>query len=136
MSAADEIRRTIVRYGQYIDDRNLEGWVSLYTRDGVHEINGRAHHGSEELRAFMSKAFERIGDLRHLVLGSSIEVDGDQARATSDWMTVRKNPDGTVSIASVGRFDDVLRVEDGQWRFAHRVGTRWAGAPPKQPEDR
>lgn len=132
MCDVEEIRRTIVRYGQCIDDRDLDGWVALYASDGIHEINGGVHRGSDALRAFMSAAFTRIGDLRHVILGSDIVVDGDQARAKSDWMTFRRTEDGTPVVASVGRFDDILRREEGEWRFAHRQGSRWAGAPPAQ----
>jgi ketosteroid isomerase-like protein len=131
MCDAAAIRRTIVRYGQCIDNRDLDGWVSLYATDGIHEINGGVHTGHDELRPFMAAAFGRIDGLRHLTLGSDIVIDSeDRAHATSDWMTVRRDEDGSARIASVGRFDDQFRKEDGEWRFAHRQGTRWAGAPP------
>lgn len=135
LTPAEQIRRTIVEYGQFIDDRKLDAWLELYCHDAVHEINEGRHEGRAQLRAFMEAAFARIGNLRHIMLGSSIHVVGESATATTDWMTFRRAADGTPAVASVGRWDDTLRVEDGRWRFAHRRGSRWAGAPPAQPKN-
>lgn len=133
ITPTEEVRRTIVEYGQLIDDRDLDAWVDLYCRDGIHEISGNRYEGRDELRAFMGAAFDRIQDLRHIMIASSIYVDGEAATATTDWMTFRRDADGQATVASVGRWDDELRLEEGRWRFAHRRASRWAGAPPAQP---
>ncbi len=86
MDPVNAIRNTIVRYGQRIDDRDLEGFLALYAPDAVHHANGQDNLGHEGITAWITGAFPRIGHIRHLVLGSSIEVhaNGTTASATSD----------------------------------------------------
>ena len=133
MDDVSAIRNTIVRYGQRIDDRDLEGFLTLYAPDAVHHANGQDHVGHEGITAWLTGAFPRIAHLRHLILGSSIQVDdnGDTASATSDWMTVQRTDDGTPALHSVGRFEDTLAKIDGSWVFTRRTLFRFAGAPPK-----
>jgi ketosteroid isomerase-like protein len=130
MDAVSAIRTTIVRYGQCIDDRDVEGLLALYTVDAVHHANGRDNVGHDGIRAWITGAFPRIEHIRHLVLGSAIEVDGDSATGISDWMTVQRLDDGSAAIHSVGRFDDRFRLVDGRWRFTERRLRRFAGARP------
>lgn len=130
MDAVSAIRNTIVRYGQCIDDRDVEGLLALYATDAVHHANGRDNVGREAIRTWITGAFPRIEQIRHLVLGSSIEVDGNTASGVTDWMTVQRTPDGGVAMHSVGRFDDAFRLEGGRWVFTRRTLSRFAGAQP------
>ena len=50
------------------------------------------------------------------------EYPGDEVEAFSDLVFL-KVVDGAWSVQLVGRYADVLRNEDGRWRFAARVLT-------------
>jgi ketosteroid isomerase-like protein len=133
VDAVSAIRNTIVGYGQNIDDRDVDGLLALYAADAVHSVNGHDHVGHAGIRTWITGAFPRIENLRHLVLGSRIAVEDDAttATATSDWMTVQRTDDGSPQLASVGRFDDTFALVDGSWVFTRRTVTRFAGAPPR-----
>jgi hypothetical protein len=52
----------------------------------------------------------------HVTTNSLIDVDGDGASATTDYLFVRPTPEGLGLIAA-GRYIDQLVRDDGRWRF-------------------
>jgi hypothetical protein len=57
---------------------------------------------------------------KHFVASLDLKVDGDQARSTSYWMLVATQ-DGKRWISDSGTYLDVLRREQGRWKFQSRT---------------
>lgn len=64
---------------------------------------------------------ERYISMKHLITNPSIELDGDNATATSYWIEVAVSKDDKHSIAGGGYYADVLKRVNGAWRFKQRV---------------
>lgn len=125
MDTADilAIQQLHARYGQFVDDRRFEDIARLFCHDGVWEAGPLRFAGHAEIMA----GFERIepaepGMVKHLTFNPVVEGSGDEARAWADAIALTVGEPGEVCpVVAAGRYHDVLRREQGQWRFAHRV---------------
>ena len=120
---AEGVRATLAAYVQALDDGRTDDIVATFCPDGVVEIEGMGTHaGHDALRAAYASWAPRRPQ-RHLVLNTLVtEWDESEARATSDVIFILLGKAGW-GIQLVGRYDDVLRCDEGQWRFQRRVAT-------------
>jgi 3-phenylpropionate/cinnamic acid dioxygenase small subunit len=130
LRSAEEIRNLLVRYGLYLDTKDFEGYVSLFTRDGVLDAPLGTAKGPENIRAMLGNVLGPVNAGFHLYSNPLIEVDGDQANSTSRFTYVQNAAGHPPEVRMVGHYDDQLRREDGQWKFARRKITIDAGKPP------
>ncbi|CAO5188446.1 Ketosteroid isomerase homolog [Frankia sp. AiPs1] len=120
-SVADElaIRKIVAQYCHLCDDGRLTELVELFTPDGVFTF-GTEHRGSVAMAAFFD---DTQGDPRkrgrHLTVNTDVDVDGDTARAVSDFLFMKVRESGPV-ITILGRYNDTLRRDGGRWQFARR----------------
>lgn len=57
---------------------------------------------------------------KHVLLQPAIRIDGDRAHVESGFERVDESPHGPV-LRSFGRYrDELIRCEDGRWRFVRR----------------
>jgi hypothetical protein len=61
------------------------------------------------------------GTMNHVTVHPHAEVDGDEARATSWFISIRAGESGPYITSTGGYRDRLVRCEDGAWRFAERV---------------
>ena len=65
--------------------------------------------------------------VKHINFNIAIRVDGDNATAKSDFVTVARDAAGVLKVDNPesvwGRYDDVLKRIDGKWWFIDRVVT-------------
>ena len=54
-----------------------------------------------------------------MTANSTVQVSGDTATGTTDYLFVRGGAEG-IGIVSAGRYHDTLVREDGKWRFRER----------------
>ena len=54
-----------------------------------------------------------------MISGPLVEVDGQSASASTNYMFVRPTGDG-MAIVAAGRYHDQLVSDGGRWRFAER----------------
>jgi SnoaL-like domain len=122
---------TLHRYGHTLDYGAEAGWVDCFTADARYEVRGpgsgtagsvRAYDGRDALAAFAARhtrAPERFH--KHVVVDPIIAVDGDHATAVSYFLRL-DDVDGERVVYAFGRYrDELVRADDGQWRFAVRV---------------
>ena len=97
--------------GAYIHRRSLQ--------DDAHEVRGRA-----ALDAHYVTRSESRGVATPMIHNHLIEVDGDRARAIC---SIELRIAAGSGIFASGYYEDVLRREGGQWKFAERRVTffRW-----------
>ncbi len=115
----EEIRRTLTRYCQLCDDGRFAEWGELFTSDARFWVMGRAHEGRDAIRKFIEAGLppERRG--KHVAVSPLIVVDGDEARAWTDFVFVGQAGDG-LAVTSAGRYHDHLRRDGDRWRFTLR----------------
>jgi hypothetical protein len=116
---ADEIRNTLARFCQFLDDRRFEEFSQTFAEDGAFgERAGRAaifewiSHAELATRPELKR--------KHAVTNAIVEVLGDRAISTSDLVMFDQVGDGPVTIR-VGRYtDELVRQPDGAWLFSKR----------------
>src|ERR1700691_4249461 len=81
----ESIRKLKGRYCLYVDQRNEDGWASLFTEDGVWESDKfGVYEGREAIRGLFRNIPDFLSFALHYVTNPIIEVDGD--RATGNWL--------------------------------------------------
>ena len=124
LEAKDEIRELAARYGVVIDDRDLDGIASLFTRngafrsrDGVLNALGR-EAGMEQFRG----RFSVLGPTNHFVHDHIITVDEADAGKAAGLVTSHAEiwRSGVAMIAAI-RYEDIYQIEEGRWRFRERL---------------
>ena len=98
----------------------MDDIVATFCDDGESDMPGLGvHRGRDELRS----AYEKVrpqAPQRHLVVNTLVsDWSDDGASALSDVVFMASAADGW-KIHLVARYHDVLRNEDGTWRFAKR----------------
>jgi 3-phenylpropionate/cinnamic acid dioxygenase small subunit len=116
---ADEIRNTLARFCQYLDERRFEEWSQTFKEDGAFgERVGRATILDWIKGAELATRPEL--KRKHAVVNAVVDIDGNRATAASDLVMFDQVGDGPWSIR-VGRYDDELeRQSNGAWLFARR----------------
>ncbi len=135
-----EILRVLSAYGSSVDYGAAERFARCFTDDGVLELSKPKSDqvavraaGREELTAF-ARSHSRAPRQwhKHLVLETDLEIDGDEARATSYYVLLQDHERVPV-VRSFGRYLDRLVRTDSGWAIAARraeVEAALAGLPP------
>ena len=125
---ADElaIRRLLATYCHSCDDGRFAELLELFAADASFVHGDTTCTGHAALRGFFE---ERQGKAeqrgRHLTANMVLDVHGDRAHALSDFVYLN-SVEGTVTIARAGRYrDELIRMNDGQWRFVRREVEIW-----------
>jgi uncharacterized protein (TIGR02246 family) len=126
-----QITRTLYRYAhaQYNGDRAM--FLDCFTEDAtiVRTRHGREVSGREAISAFFDAITHAPEALhKHVVVEPVIDIHGDTAEVSSDFLYVqdRNGP----MISHFGHYRDVLvRCVDGAWRLARKELQTEAVAP-------
>jgi len=116
----DQIRQLLVRNFQLGDQNRMAEWVDTFTNDAVFRSPVMNLTGRDDLAANGSKLRAQV-PARHWVSNMLIDVDGDEATASS-YLIVTAAALPPTLMASGGLKDRLRRV-DGRWRIAERIMT-------------
>ncbi len=119
MDDETQISAALSAYSQLLDDGRFEPWSDLFTEDAHLSFPGRVAEGRDAIRALMEKVQPDGARGKHVTANSTVEIDGDTATGTTDYLFVRAGAEG-IGIVSAGRYHDTLVREDGRWRFCER----------------
>ena len=108
------VRRTITRYAHTMDARQVDENLALYTDDAVLTLNGTPYNGRDAIRGWVMELAKSPAGIH--MTGNTI---GDKAHAVSDFLYVRKSPEGWKVIAA-GRYTDTLQKRGSAWLFTRR----------------
>lgn len=124
--AREGIRATIAAYAFHADHGRFDEVVELFTPGGTLEIEGvggAVRTGRAELLAFFTGVGGDVrtaavpGRMQHHVTGTHIAlISPTKARADS-YFTVMTG----AGVDHWGRYRDRLTLDDGSWRFVHRL---------------
>ena len=121
------IQRVITNYSAFLDARDYDGYVGLFTEDGVWQNGSTRREGRAEIRAMLTGLFgePEAGFVNlasfHQIGNFEIDVDGDTARAKSRFVFVWRGEGGAPTPALSGQYHDELVRVDGEWKIKRRV---------------
>jgi hypothetical protein len=127
-----EIEDLMARYLFAIDYFDWDSYVETFAPDGELEFASGTSKGRAAIRAAVESFSKRIGEfyhtedgkpatLRHVILQSSIRVEGDRAWARSLWVEMANHgPGDTMKMGTYGLYEDELTKAGGHWLFAKR----------------
>ena len=126
------IQKLAADYNHLIDSGSAEAWAQLFVPDGTLEFGmPEGVKGHEDLVAFAAAINPAT---RHVISNLSIEGEGDEAVANVYLEVYYTAPPGqSRELIITGVYRDVVRKEDGRWRYVSRQMTpdlgEWAPAP-------
>ncbi len=118
------IQRVIVNYAKYIDARDYDGYVGLFTKDGVWSNPSGTHEGHAAIRkmveGYMGPANAPNKADYHLMSNIELDVDGDRATAMSRRTFMVRGEFGAPTPSVAGVYRDQLVREGGRWKIKRR----------------
>ncbi|MGP3533987.1 nuclear transport factor 2 family protein [Microbacterium sp. RD1] len=118
----------VANYCRGVDQREEELFLALWHPDASYLIpggRGDFHHtdGIRQSLVVIGKAWKST---KHWTTNHVITFESDDvATGRSDCFAICEHHDGRVSLVSATYDDRYERREDGVWRFATRLVTRW-----------
>ena len=125
------VEDVMARYVWAVDSLDADGYVTVFTEDAVIDSNGSISKGREEIRRIVTGLIQRrdankakglpAGNLYHVVSNVRITFPRPgEALHQSYWQTVRRDQDGRMTAAAMGRSEDRLVKRDGKWLIQFR----------------
>ena len=114
------IRRLMARYCHLVDDGAFDELGALWSEDAELALRDETATGPTAIVAMIGalQTPERRGI--HVGANAIIDVEGDAARAVSDFVFMRREDTPDPIVKFVGRYTDrFVRTRDG-WRFRRR----------------
>ncbi len=125
------------RYVWAVDSLDPDGYVAVFTEDAVIDSNGSISKGQAEIRKIVTSLIQRRDDNRakgvptsnlyHVISNVRITFPKPgEALHQSYWQTVRRDRDGKMTAAAMGRSEDRLVKRNGTWLIQRRTLTVFA----------
>jgi uncharacterized protein (TIGR02246 family) len=120
------------RYVWAVDSLDADGYVAVFTEDAVIDSNGNFSRGHAEIRKVVTGMIQRQEDakakglpaparLYHVISNVRISFPKPgEALHQSYWQTVRRDADGRMIAAAMGRSEDHLVKRNGKWLIQFR----------------
>jgi len=125
------VEDVMARYVWAVDSLDADGYVAVFTDDAVIDSNGNISRGHGEIRNIVTGLIKRRDDNRakglptanlyHVI--SSVRITfsaAGEALHQSYWQTVRRDKDGRMIAAAMGRSEDRLVKRNGRWLIQFR----------------
>jgi len=120
------VEDVMARYVWAVDSFDADGYVAVFTEDAVIDSNGNISKGHEEIRKVVTNLIKRrddnkakglpAGNLYHVISNVRITFPkANEALYQSYWQTVRRDNDGKMTAAAMGRSEDHLVKRNGKW---------------------
>ena len=124
------VEDVMARYVWAVDSLDPEGYVAVFTEDAIIDSNGSISKGHEEIRKIVTSLIQRRDDnkarglqrsnLYHMISNVRITFPKPgEALHLSYWQTVRRDTDGKMTAAAMGRSED--RLVRRKWQVVDSV---------------
>ncbi len=128
------VEDVMARYVWTVDSLDADGYVAVFTDDAVIDSNGSISRGRAEIRKIVTGLIQRrdenkakglpTANLYHVISNVRITFPKPgEALHQSYWQTVRRDKDGRMIAAAMGRSEDRLVKRNGQWLIQFRKMT-------------
>ena len=125
------VEDVMARYVWAVDSLDADGYVAVFTEDAVIDSNGAISKGHQGIRKIVTSLIQRRDDnkakglppanLYHVISSPRITFPKPgEALHQSYWQTVRRDKDGRMIAAAMGRSEDRLVKRGGQWLIQFR----------------
>ena len=125
------VEDVMARYVWAVDSLDADGYVAVFTEDAVIDANGNISRGHEQIRKIVTDLIKRRDDnkakglptsnLYHMISNVRIMFPkAGEAVHQSYWQTVRRDKDGRMIAAAMGRSEDHLVKRKGKWLIQSR----------------
>jgi uncharacterized protein (TIGR02246 family) len=125
------VEDVMARYVWAVDSLDADGYVAVFTEDAVIDSNGSISKGHEQIRKIVTDLIKRRDDnkakglptanLYHMISNVRITFpNANEAVHHSYWQTVRRDKDGKMIAAAMGRSEDHLVKRNGKWLIQSR----------------
>jgi uncharacterized protein (TIGR02246 family) len=125
------VEDVMARYVWAVDSLDPEGYVAVVTEDAIIDSNGSISKGREEIRGIVTSLIRRrdenkakglpTANLYHVISNVRITFPKPgEAVHQSYWQTVRRDQDGKMTAAAMGRSEDRLVKRNGKWLIQWR----------------
>ena len=125
------VEDVMARYVWTVDSLDADGYVAVFTPDAVIDSNGSISKGHDEIRKIVTGLIQRrdankakglpTATLYHVI--STVRITfpkPGEALHQSYWQTVRRDADGKMTAAAMGRSEDHLVKRNGKWLIQFR----------------
>ena len=121
MSVEDElgIRRTIAAYCHLIDEGDFARLVQEFAPNGSFAFGSQVATGPDALLRWFEKNQPPHRRGKHLTVNTLVDIDGDRARAVSDFVFLRWIG-GALTVEATGKYRDALVRIAGHWKIERR----------------
>ncbi|HEY4453593.1 MAG TPA: nuclear transport factor 2 family protein [Pseudonocardiaceae bacterium] len=120
------IQNLIARYALLVDTGDFAG-VGELLADATFIGSGTPAVGGAAIAAMLAKRVIRYDDgtprTQHVTTNIAIDLDGDNATASSYVTIFQALPDFPLAPIASGRYRDTFASHNGQWRFVERRAT-------------
>jgi hypothetical protein len=121
----EAIRALILGYGAAHDHRDYRTLAGLFATNGEWVGGLGAAKGPEAIFELMDDTIghnplPQGSGTYHVMTNERIEIDGDQASATTQWIYITPGDDGAPRLVFLGHYDDLFVRENGEWKFLRR----------------
>jgi uncharacterized protein (TIGR02246 family) len=125
------VEDVMARYVWTVDSLDADGYVAVFTDDAVIDSNGTISKGHDEIRKIVTGLIQRRDEakakglppsnLYHVISNVRITFPKPgEALHQSYWQTVRRDKDGKMTAAAMGRSEDRLVKRNGKWLIQSR----------------
>ena len=126
------VEDVMARYVWAVDSLDPDGYVAVFTEDAIIDSNGSVSKGHGEIRKIVTGLMQRrdenrakglpTSNLYHVVSNVRITFPKPgEAVHLSYWQTVRRDKDGKMTAAAMGRSEDRLVKRNGKWLIQSRT---------------
>ena len=125
------VEDVMARYVWAVDSLDADGYAAVFTDDAVIDSNGSISKGHAAIRGIVTGLIKRRDDnkakglpaanLYHVISSPRITFPKTgEALHQSYWQTVRRDKDGRMIAAAMGRSEDHLVKRNGTWLIQFR----------------
>ena len=125
------VEDVMARYVWTVDSLDADGYVAVFTDDAVIDSNGAISKGRDEIRKIVTGLMARrdenrakgvpTANLYHVISNVRITFPAPgEALHQSYWQTVRRDKNGQMTAAAMGRSEDRLVKRNGRWLIQFR----------------
>jgi ketosteroid isomerase-like protein len=112
------VEDVMARYVWTVDSLDADGYVAVFTEDAVIDSNGSISKGHAEIRKIVTGLIQRRD--ANKAKGLPTFPKPGEALHQSYWQTVRRDADGRMTAAAMGRSEDHLVKRNGKWLIQFR----------------